>query len=78
MNISVIQAMIDAIEKPAIFITPDYVIHAVNDLYRQTYNKDIITGRSRCYEVSHSNSLPCDQAGESCPLLACHHMHHTP
>jgi len=31
MNISIVQAMIDAIDKPAIFINPSYVIEAVND-----------------------------------------------
>ena len=37
MNASLIQSMINAIDKPAIFITNDYVIQAVNDAYRETY-----------------------------------------
>lgn len=71
MNISIIQSMINAIDKPAIFITPDYVIHAVNQPYRDTYQDDVITGQSRCHQISHRNSVPCDQAGESCPLAEC-------
>ena len=71
MNISIIQSMINAIDKPTIFITPDYVIHAVNQLYRDTYQRDVVTGQSHCFKISHNNSVPCDQAGESCPLAEC-------
>ena len=41
-NTTVVQSMINAIDKPAIFITPDYVIHAVNQAYRETYDADVI------------------------------------
>lgn len=71
VNISIIQSMINAIDKPAIFITPDYVVHAVNQLYRDTYEEHIITGKSTCFSVSHNNAVPCDQAGEDCPLAEC-------
>ena len=42
---------------------------------------------STCYEISHRTSVPCDQAGETCPLRAALasgqrervlHLHHTP
>jgi DNA-binding NtrC family response regulator len=45
-----------------------------------------VIGRT-CYEVSHHFSVPCDQAGESCPLARAResgqrervlHLHHTP
>ena len=45
-----------------------------------------MVGRT-CYEVSHHFSVPCDQAGESCPLGRAResgqrervlHLHHTP
>jgi two-component system response regulator HydG len=45
-----------------------------------------VVGRT-CYEVSHHFSVPCDQAGESCPLAGAReagqrervlHLHHTP
>jgi len=68
MNISIIQGMIDAIDKPAIFINQDYVIEAVNKPYRDTYPVTIKLGFSTCYQVSHRNSKPCDLCGENCPM----------
>ncbi|MEC8748965.1 MAG: sigma 54-interacting transcriptional regulator, partial [Pseudomonadota bacterium] len=60
--------MIDAIDKPAIFINPSYVIEAVNQPYRDTYPVDIKLGFSTCYQVSHRNSKSCDKCGEHCPM----------
>lgn len=68
MNISIVQSMIDAIDKPAIFINPNYVIEAVNTPYRDTYPVDIKLGYSTCHQVSHRNNKPCDQCGELCPM----------
>ena len=68
MNASLIQSMINAIDKPAIFITPDYVIQAVNEAYRETYDTEVTVGTSTCYAVSHNNPGPCDKHGEDCPL----------
>ncbi len=66
-----IQAIIESIEKPAIFITHDYSIEAVNQAYRDTYTRPVILGKSKCYGVSHNFSKPCDQKGETCPLSSC-------
>ncbi len=71
MNTSVIQSTINAFDKPVIFLDLNYTIQAVNDSYRQLYSKIVITGQSKCYEVSHNNSKPCDQHGEACPLKLC-------
>ncbi|MFT6895719.1 MAG: transcriptional regulator with PAS, ATPase and Fis domain [Paraglaciecola sp.] len=71
MNASVIQSMINAIEKPAIYITPDYVIQAVNQSYRETYQTQVVVGNSKCHQISHQSPLPCDQHGEECPLKQC-------
>ncbi len=68
MNVSIVQSMIDSIDKPAIFITPDYTILAVNDLYRDTYETEVVRGSSRCFEISHGHAKPCDQHGEKCPI----------
>ncbi|MBB1426336.1 sigma-54 interaction domain-containing protein [Shewanella frigidimarina] len=70
-NTTVVQSMINAIDKPAIFITPDYVIHAVNQAYRETYDADVILGQSKCHHISHHSDQPCDKHGEECPLLQC-------
>jgi transcriptional regulator with PAS, ATPase and Fis domain len=66
-----IQAVIEAVEKPAIFITHDYSIEAVNQAYRDTYTTQVILGKSKCYGVSHNFTKPCDQKGEACPLSSC-------
>ncbi|WP_338027302.1 sigma 54-interacting transcriptional regulator [Colwellia maritima] len=66
-----IQAIIESVEKPTIFITPDYSIEAVNQAYRDTYSIPVILGKSKCYEVSHNSTKPCDQNGEQCPLSSC-------
>ena len=71
MNTSIIQSMIRAIDKPAIFITPDYIIQAVNQAYKDTYDTSVTLGQSRCYEISHKNTQPCDQSGEDCPIQQC-------
>lgn len=86
MNTSVIQSTINAFDKPVIFLDLDYTIQAVNDSYRELYSKKVKIGQSKCYEVSHSNSEPCDKHGEACPLKLCLengksnsvvHIHHT-
>ncbi|MCC2617925.1 sigma-54-dependent Fis family transcriptional regulator [Aestuariibacter halophilus] len=63
--------MIDAIDKPAIYITPDYVIQAVNAAYAETYQTRVKIGSSKCHQVSHKQEQPCDQHGEDCPLQQC-------
>ncbi|WP_188953456.1 sigma-54 interaction domain-containing protein [Shewanella ulleungensis] len=63
--------MINAIDKPAIFITPDYIIHAVNQAYIETYDTQVTLGKSRCHEISHHSNEPCDKHGEECPLQQC-------
>ncbi|MBU2925470.1 sigma 54-interacting transcriptional regulator [Colwellia sp. 4_MG-2023] len=66
-----IQAIIESVEKPAIYITNDYSIEAVNQAYRDTYKTEVLLGKSKCYEVSHNATKPCDQQGETCPLSSC-------
>ncbi|MBF0248475.1 MAG: sigma 54-interacting transcriptional regulator [Alphaproteobacteria bacterium] len=77
-------AMLPVISAPAAVLTPDHRIVAANAPYRRLYGDDVI-GR-HCYEVSHHIQVPCDQAGESCPLHnTCNsgemrrvlHLHHT-
>jgi DNA-binding NtrC family response regulator len=71
MSTSVVQSMINAIDKPTIFITPDYVIKAVNQAYLDTYDVAVKVGQSKCFEISHKNPSPCDKHGEACPLQEC-------
>jgi two-component system, NtrC family, response regulator HydG len=82
-----ITAVLDVIGAPAVAITPDYRILAANQAYRDIYGDGSPLHDRRCYEVSHHYAVPCDRAGESCPLADCLrsglrqrvlHLHHTP
>ena len=83
-----IAAVIEGLPRPAIVLDRDYRILLANDKYRAVYGlTDRSPLRRRCHEVSHGNSVPCDQVGESCPLRAAVetgerstalHIHHTP
>ena len=83
-----VQSIIDSISDPAIVLSRQYEIVFANEAYVERYGME--RGRSAaalCYEVSHGNSVPCDLAGEHCPMQACIetgetarvlHVHHTP
>lgn len=79
--------MLDGYSDPAILVSADYEILASNEQYRETFGEINPDRQSRCFEVSHGYRVPCDQAGESCPLIACKssgnkervlHIHNTP
>jgi len=80
-------AILNALDSPAILLNRDYRILAANDEYRTLYGFTDQPKQHRCYEISHGNSVPCDLAGESCPLkdsletgeqTEVLHIHHTP
>jgi transcriptional regulator with PAS, ATPase and Fis domain len=83
MNISAeIKTLLECFQEPAVLLSPDYHILATNAAYRHHYGKE----HHYCYEASHHYKVPCDQAGESCPLKTTletkqpqHvlHLHHT-
>jgi two-component system response regulator HydG len=72
---------------PHILFDRQYRILAANAAYRRQFSpQGSVVGRT-CYEVSHHFSVPCDQAGESCPMARSResgqrervlHLHHTP
>ncbi|MCE1183234.1 MAG: sigma 54-interacting transcriptional regulator [Rhodocyclales bacterium] len=80
-------SFLDGLPEPRIVMDADYRIIAANAAYRREFaGSQPVVGRS-CYEVSHHFSVPCDQAGESCPLKQSLesgsaqrvlHLHHTP
>jgi transcriptional regulator with PAS, ATPase and Fis domain len=73
---------------PMIVLDVDYNILAANTAYQRQFatpQKQVIG--QKCFRVSHQYSVPCDQAGEHCPMkqaLASRapdrvlHIHHTP
>ncbi|GLS15789.1 MULTISPECIES: sigma-54 interaction domain-containing protein [Hydrogenophaga] len=80
-------AFLEGLAEPHILFDAQYRILAANAAYRRQFSPDrSVVGRT-CYEVSHHFAVPCDQAGESCPLARSRqsgqrervlHLHHTP
>jgi DNA-binding NtrC family response regulator len=82
-----ITGVLDVIGAPAVAITTDYHILTANQAYRDCYGDGSPLLDRTCYAVSHRYAVPCDRAGESCPLADCLssgrkqrvlHLHHTP
>ena len=80
-------AILECLRDPAILLSPDYRILQANSAYQDLYGKTIALEHQHCYRVSHHYDVPCDQAGESCPLKKSMdtgentrvlHIHHTP
>lgn len=86
-----IQALVSYLEhdpQPSIVLDTDYNILAANAAYQRQFGVD---GRppigGKCHRVSHHYAVPCDQAGEVCPMRKAResraaermlHVHHTP
>ncbi len=78
---------LEGLPEPHILFDRHYRIMAANAAYRRQFSPQApVVGRT-CHEVSHHFSVPCDQAGESCPLARARvsgqrervlHLHHTP
>lgn len=80
-------AMLEVFDCPAILVSADYEILATNKNYQDAFGAIDLLKRNRCFEISHGYDVPCDQAGENCPLGAAlesgHkervlHIHQTP
>jgi transcriptional regulator with PAS, ATPase and Fis domain len=71
MDTTLTQTMIEALNKPAIFIDTNYKIMAVNSLYKDCYDAEVVLGKSRCFEISHGHQSSCDNHGELCPIQEC-------
>ena len=73
---------------PMIVLDPEYNILAANIAYqRQFGHGDHAVVGHKCFRVSHHYEVPCDQAGEHCPMKRAQelrgpdqvlHIHHTP
>jgi len=79
-------SMLQSYPDPAVLLSAYYEILSANAADRESYGAVSATKR-HCYEVSHHYDRPCDQMGESCPMLQCmqsnkaqrvFHLHHTP
>ena len=82
-----LMSYLEGLSEPHILFDTQYRILAANAAYRRQFSPErSVVGRT-CYEVSHRFNVPCDQAGESCPLRKAResgqrervlHLHHTP
>jgi transcriptional regulator with PAS, ATPase and Fis domain len=86
-----VQSLISFLEHeadPMIVLDPEYNILAANTAYQRQFgsvDKPFIG--HKCYQISHHYDVPCDQAGEHCPMKKAQelrgpdrvlHIHHTP
>jgi two-component system response regulator HydG len=61
-------SFLESFPEPHILCDREYRILAANAAYRANWVDQVgVVGR-KCFEVSHRYRVPCDQAGESCPL----------
>ena len=80
--------VLNCFSEPTIMLSPDYEILLANEAYRTHYGfSDRLTQNRHCYRISHHYTVPCDMAGETCPLKesiasgqasSVLHVHHTP
>ncbi len=86
-----VQALVSFLEheeQPMIVLDPQYNILAANTAYQRQFGAgDQSHLGHKCYRVSHRYDVPCDQAGEHCPMKKAAevrgpdrvlHIHHTP
>ena len=86
-----VQALISYLEhepQPMIVLDPGYRILAANTAYRRQFAAvDRPYLGHECFRISHHYDVPCDQAGEHCPMKKAFelkgpdrvlHIHHTP
>jgi DNA-binding NtrC family response regulator len=86
-SLTELASFLEELPEPRIVMDAQYRIVVANRAYvREFANGHPVRGR-HCYEVSHRFTVPCDKAGESCPLKASQdsghaqrvlHLHHTP
>lgn len=78
---------LESLPEPHVLFDRQYQIVAANAAYAALYAGEApVVGRT-CHQVSHGSPIPCDKAGESCPLAAALasgqreravHLHHVP
>jgi len=79
-------SILDGYSDPAILVAPDYRVLGMSARYRERFG-GATNDAELCHLLSHRSPVPCDQAGESCPLTEALktgmpsralHIHHTP
>lgn len=63
-----LRQLVESLPDPHVVIADDYRILAANRAYREAFQpRGEVIGKT-CHRVSHGSHVPCDQAGETCPL----------
>lgn len=88
LSLQALTSFLEHDSQPMIVLDTDYRILAANAAYRRQFaaGQQPTIGQP-CYRMSHGYSVPCDQAGEHCPMRRARdtrgpdrvlHIHHTP
>jgi two-component system, NtrC family, response regulator HydG len=87
LPLSELQGMLEVFNDPAALISPGYEVLAGNSRYMAEFGAVLVPGKpAYCFQLSHHYTVPCDQAGEDCPLRLARgsgqparmlHLHHT-
>jgi transcriptional regulator with PAS, ATPase and Fis domain len=87
-NLHALLSFIEHEPQPMMVLDPGYHILAANTAYQRQFGTlDRPYVGHKCFQVSHHYDVPCDQAGEHCPMAKALesrgpdrvlHVHHTP
>jgi len=61
-------SFLDSLPEPHILCDRQYRVLVANSAYRRSFGENQVFAGRTCYDISHHFDLPCDQAGETCPL----------
>jgi DNA-binding NtrC family response regulator len=79
-------SLLEGLADPSAVVDCDYRILAANQAYRDAFSNGKKVCGQHCFEVSHRLKVPCEEAGERCPLASAQkcggraqvlHVHHT-
>jgi transcriptional regulator with PAS, ATPase and Fis domain len=79
-------SLLEGLTDPSAVVDLNHRIIAANQAYRNTFNHGKKVCGRHCFEVSHHLTVPCEEAGEKCPLASALrrggraqvlHVHHT-
>lgn len=82
-----VRDLVDALPEPRLVLDAGFRILHANRAYLREFGRDASVRGELCHRVSHRAAVPCDQAGEACPLRRAQasgaperalHRHHTP
>ena len=63
-----LRMLIDVFPEPLLVIDKNYTITLSNTAAQKNADIEIVTGLSKCHEISHHNSSPCTGMNDPCPL----------